>query len=330
MYSSLRIIFKQPRQLVNIMLTGLLVVSLAAACGKIEENVAGAIVVAEYDGGIIAEEEFAAYETYISAAGVEAPITDEESQKKILKRLIAEKVLSARASDEARKLGVGEGEKGYAETLRRINASADSKKQFDEMKKNGLTEEWLKQFVLNDYIVLQDEKLKYDANIAKLEESEFVFGRHILIGFEDKNEKERLPEDALNLAENIKERLESGEDWAKLVEEYSDDRVSANKDGLFEKADLEKWGEEFEDAAKELSIGLISQPVKSSFGYHIMVVDERKMLSQKEWLRELRQSMSFKQRFINEEVDKLIKKIDLPLQLSSSPSASPTEHIAGK
>lgn len=311
-YSSLRLIFKLPRQLINIMLTGLLVVSLAAACGKIDGNVEGGKVVAEYDGGIITEEEFAAYVAYMIGMQVEAPITDEESQQKILKRLIAEKVLSSRASEEARKLGVEEGEKGYAEMIKRINAKADFKMQFDEMKKNGLTEKWMKQFTLNDFIVLKDRKLQHDTNIAKLKKSEFVSGRQILIGFEDKNKKERQPEDALNLAQKMKERLDSGGDWAKLVEEYSDDRGSADKGGLYEKADLEKWGEAFEDAVKKLSIGKISNPIKSSFGYHIAVVDERNMLSQKEWSREFNQFMNFSAMFIKEEVDKLIQKIDLP------------------
>ncbi|MBE2240334.1 MAG: peptidylprolyl isomerase [Caldilineaceae bacterium] len=79
----------------------------------------------------------------------------------------------------------------------------------------------------------------------------------------------------LALANELRQRLENGEDFATLAAKYSDDPGSAANGG-----DLGWFGRAqmvapFADAAFSLAVDEISEPVKTDFGYHLIQVLER-------------------------------------------------------
>lgn len=72
----------------------------------------------------------------------------------------------------------------------------------------------------------------------------------------------------------IQQRLEDGESFAVLAEEYSVDTVSAQEGGDLGFAGRGVYDEAFEDALFGLEEGEVSGPVETSFGLHLIKLEE--------------------------------------------------------
>lgn len=101
---------------------------------------------------------------------------------------------------------------------------------------------------------------------------EQTHARHILIKtseiVDDRQAREKL------LA--LRERIEKGEDFAKLAREYSEDTGSMLSGGDLGWSTPGMFVPAFEEAMANTSVGNISRPFKSQFGWHILQVLERK------------------------------------------------------
>ncbi len=85
---------------------------------------------------------------------------------------------------------------------------------------------------------------------------------HILV----KTEKE---------ARDLVEQIKTGRDFAELARKYSEcpSGKRGGDLGFFTRGQMVK---EFEDAAFTMERGQVSEPVKTQFGYHIIMVTETK------------------------------------------------------
>lgn len=103
--------------------------------------------------------------------------------------------------------------------------------------------------------------------------------RHILIA-SDKT-KDPSGEKAQTRANELHERIKKGESFEELAKKNSEDPGSAKSGGdlgYFGRGQMDK---EFEAAAYALKKGEFSAPVKSSFGYHIIKVEDIRAPTQK-------------------------------------------------
>ncbi|MED1412175.1 MULTISPECIES: peptidylprolyl isomerase PrsA [Bacillus] len=79
-------------------------------------------------------------------------------------------------------------------------------------------------------------------------------------------------------AKEIKEKLNNGEDFAALAKQYSEDPGSKEQGGEIAGFAPGQTVKEFEEAAYKLDAGQVSDPVKTSYGYHIIKVTDKKEL----------------------------------------------------
>ncbi len=117
-----------------------------------------------------------------------------------------------------------------------------------------------------------DTKAYYDAHTADFAQEEQVRARHILLQVNDK----RTEAQALAEAQALKARLQKGEDFAKLASQVSEDTGSKPQGG-----DLGFFGrgrmiKEFEEAAFAGKPGDLVGPVKTSFGVHLIRIEEHR------------------------------------------------------
>lgn len=100
---------------------------------------------------------------------------------------------------------------------------------------------------------------------AKLVSGEFISAKHILV---DAADEESKPE-ALAKIKDIKAKLDSGEDFDKLMNEFSTDPgLQTQPNGYtFTKGQMV---EPFEKASFALEVGKISDIVETDYGYHVI------------------------------------------------------------
>ena len=89
---------------------------------------------------------------------------------------------------------------------------------------------------------------------------------HILVGSKEK-------------AAELRSRIEAGADFAELARQESTDTASAQQGGDLGCRTAGTFVPEFEDAAAKVPVGQVSPPVQTAFGWHLILVRERRQPS---------------------------------------------------
>lgn len=127
---------------------------------------------------------------------------------------------------------------------------------------HGLLQRYAIQKLLQDVKATEEEiKDYFERNKNKFVTPDQRRARHILVEKEEE-------------AKKIKGEIENGLDFSKAAEKYSTcpSKERGGDLGIFEKG---KMVPEFEEAAFALEIGELSDLVKTNFGYHLIMVDEK-------------------------------------------------------
>jgi peptidyl-prolyl cis-trans isomerase D len=157
----------------------------------------------------------------------------------------------------------------------------------------------------------EDVERQYKENQQQYATPEQVRASHILFKIEGKDEAEVRKQ-----AEAVLKRAKSGEDFAKLANQFTEEEVGKTRGGDLDFFPRGQMAKEFEAAAFALKPGEISEIVKTSFGLHIIKVTDKRSASTRT-LTEVRgqiedqikteRAQAEAQR-LAEEVDKLINK----------------------
>lgn len=115
-----------------------------------------------------------------------------------------------------------------------------------------------------------------------IREYEQLHARHILVRFKGspvpsrEGQKETTDNEALAKVKVLRERLDKGEDFATLAKTESDDTTTGANGGdlgTFRPGDMVP---EFDAALAKMKPKELSQPIKTQFGYHLILLEERK------------------------------------------------------
>src|ERR1700719_3859244 len=125
----------------------------------------------------------------------------------------------------------------------------------------------------------QDLQSYYDQHREEFRVPEQVKVTHILIKTPlpapGAKEDEKAIADARAKAEDVLKQVKAGGDFAKLAEKYSDDPGSAKSGGELGWIGRGRTVPEFEKAAFSLGKGQTSDLIKSSYGFHIIRVEDK-------------------------------------------------------
>ena len=132
------------------------------------------------------------------------------------------------------------------------------------------------QFVVTKEIEkdLKDDEIKkyYDENIYGTYTVKHILVKPATTDEMSDEEKATAEEAAKNKAQEAINKYAEGTDWATLVNEYSEDEASKESEGLIENFTKGDVVDSFFNASIELKDGeYTSEPVKSDYGYHVIL-----------------------------------------------------------
>ena len=234
----------------------------------------------------------------------------------IKERVVNDLIVQALLDEEIKKRGIKISNKDTENAIKDIIDKIGSKEQLETiLKQNGLTSAEFKSGIAeqvkikklaeqlgNSDISDADAKKYYDKNIVKFKHPEEVKVSHILVAANRKdiedlikaeNEGKELSEADLKakVDAKMKEKREKAEKllaelkkdpskFAKLAKENSEDPGSAENGGDLGFFPRGRMVPEFEKAAFSMKPNTVSDIIQTQYGYHIMLVADRKEAGQ--------------------------------------------------
>ncbi|MFS0725072.1 peptidylprolyl isomerase [Paenibacillus sp. 1P07SE] len=319
-----------------LLLAAMLVVTILAACGAKDSNNGGnggteggtpdsGAAVATYKNGTVTEDEFTKYKTFFILMNPQAEmfLSIPQYEEQFLQEYIGYKILFDRMSDESKAAADADTEQFRTEFETAVNDQEELKTRLDE---GGLTVDEAVDFFNLIMVVMRDAESKVtDEDVQAIydedpEAFQTASVRHVLVSTNDPQTQEeiRTEEEALERANEVKAKLDEGGDWQELAAEYSDDPGSKDNGGLYEDSLVGQWVAEFKEAALTQEVGVIGEPVKTDFGYHVMLVEKRDEITFETLTDEQKESMrqtaagNVLNEFMMNELPELIESINLP------------------
>ncbi|AQU80528.1 MULTISPECIES: peptidylprolyl isomerase [Planococcus] len=115
--------------------------------------------------------------------------------------------------------------------------------------------------IIGPDINITDEQVStyFEENKESFEQPSKVAANHILVGTQEE-------------ADEVKAKLDDGDDFAELAAAYSTDTSNADNGGALGEFGAGEMAAEFEAAAFSMKVDEISEPVETEYGFHIIQV----------------------------------------------------------
>jgi len=201
----------------------------------------------------------------------------------ILNDLINEKLIAKRSADEK----VTDEEVGTMFDRIKQNFGSDEELQKQitshgqtidgvkkEIRSSLQSQHWIESQIKDKVAVTDAEADEfYKANPDKFKQPERVRASHILVKVEQ-DAKADVVTEKQKQAQAIADRVKKGEDFNKLAEQLSEDPSAKENKGDLDYFTKEQMVPEFSNAAFAMKKDEVSEPVRSSFGFHVIKVTD--------------------------------------------------------
>ena len=163
--------------------------------------------------------------------------------------------------------------------------------------------------VTDEDIELQAHKI-YDQTVERIGPDGLVQVSHILMRASQQAPQEEWDAAKVRI-DSVYQALKAGADFAELAKKVSQDPGTAPQGGQLPFVSRGQLVKEFEDAAFALQPGEMSEVVQSPYGYHIILMKERKMMEPFEFhhddILKFIEQRNLRDAIANEKLDEMIK-----------------------
>jgi peptidyl-prolyl cis-trans isomerase C len=199
-------------------------------------------VVARVNGQAVTESDMRLAE---SELGPELANLPPDVKRRALAEYLIDNMLFAEAAEAAKLASTP----AFEEQMRYLRRRVLREQYFENTLRSAVTDEEIRQI--------------YDTRVASMPAEDEFAARHILVDSEDK-------------AKKLRKQIVDGGDFAALAKENSTDPGSKDQGGLIGYFTKGQLVPEFEAVVIKLQKGEVSEPVKTTFGWHIIKLEDRR------------------------------------------------------
>ncbi len=260
-----------------------LIVASFAGCQKQETDTASQGLIAEVNGEQISFDEFnknfvvfeenytQLYGEQIWSQEIQGKTIMQIAKEQIMEKMITEELIRQYMVEQNTELDTEAIDETYKAFEEDLKSSEEMKAFYDD---NEIGEAFIrKQLEMEEYLKIYKAQTLEDLGFDETSLEEIYDGyvvnvraRHILVETEEA------------LAE-VQGKLNEGADFEELAKEYSIDTNSAVNGGDLGYFARGTMVPAFEEASFSQPIGVIGEPIKTDYGYHIIRVEDRKTIS---------------------------------------------------
>lgn len=306
----------------NMLLTTVVVAAiLISSCSGQDQR-----IIASYEGGEVTAQEFVDFKNTMDFFNPSSSeLQDEET---ILRQYIAIKAISERVDEKTQQQQQQKTNEQFEEMKSDAQSQLGRNEWNKRLKDVGISESGIKKYLEHFNLVeaayaeeVDDAAVEAEYERLKIEHAfDLVSLRHLMIStyHPESNESIRTMDEALSLAEDIKGRLDQGEDFAELAAAHSDDQGTSQTGGLIPERSVNGFVlPEFRQALIDLPVNAISDPIGSDAGFHILRIESKRTIALEEFDDQMMEQLEaslinrFLTEFIEHELPDMIQQIEL-------------------